>query len=104
MKAYPEGPGFARDSDTSYQAAEEVSESKEVIAYRCLASLEAHGPQTADEIAEHIGLDILSVRPRITELKACGAIKDAGERRRNKRSGKMASVVRLVPVQPGMLF
>ncbi|WP_138469889.1 hypothetical protein [Poseidonocella sp. HB161398] len=40
----------------------------------------AGGPMTADEIAEKLGVDFLSVRPRLTELKERKRVRDSGER------------------------
>jgi hypothetical protein len=49
---------------------------------------------TADECAHRLGMNILSVRPRFTELKALGLIHDTGLRRRNW-STRMAKVMDL---------
>jgi len=38
-------------------------------------------PSTADEVAETLGESVLSVRPRVTDLKTDGLIYDTGERR-----------------------
>jgi len=46
---------------------------------------------TADEVAGRLGLSILSIRPRITELARLGKVRDSGERRRNG-SGRKAIV------------
>ncbi|MBE3637342.1 helix-turn-helix domain-containing protein [Mangrovicoccus algicola] len=48
---------------------------------RVMAALSrAEGPLTADEIAERIGVDFMSIRPRLTELKAKKRVRDSGER------------------------
>jgi predicted ArsR family transcriptional regulator len=49
---------------------------------------------TADEIAERLGKSVLTIRPRVTELGAAGAITDTGARRVNA-SGATATVWRL---------
>lgn len=36
---------------------------------------------TCDEIAQSLGLGILTVRPRLTELQTLGKVKDTGRRR-----------------------
>lgn len=46
---------------------------------------------TADETADRLRVDRLSIRPRCTELKVCGFIRDSGQRRLNA-SGKRAIV------------
>tara|TARA_A200000159_G_scaffold60004_1_gene55594 strand:+ start:170 stop:400 length:231 start_codon:yes stop_codon:yes gene_type:complete len=49
---------------------------------------------TADEIAFHLNLSILSIRPRISELNTLGMIEKTGERRKNE-SGNSAHVWRV---------
>jgi predicted ArsR family transcriptional regulator len=46
---------------------------------------------TADECADTIGMSVLSIRPRFTELHRRGAIEETGELRHN-RSGRRAKV------------
>ena len=60
-------------------------------------ALEHFGPMTSDECAGRLGRNILSIRPRFTELKAMNPplIFETGERRRNQ-SGRMAKVMDLV--------
>ena len=55
---------------------------------------------TADEVAGRLGLSILSVRPRISELTRLGKVRDSGHRRRNT-SGKNAIV--WAAIQPARL-
>jgi hypothetical protein len=50
---------------------------------------------TADECAAVMGVDILSIRPRFSELLQRDAITKTGERRPNK-SGSLAAVWRAV--------
>ena len=49
---------------------------------------------TADEVAERLGVHLLSIRPRVTELYKADRIHKTGERRPNRVSGVMASVWR----------
>lgn len=83
-------PGF-KVSGPSQEAAEKVSARVNYLQGKCLEALRAHGPMTADEIAEKVGETILSIRPRCTELQANGRIQDSGVRRRNV-SGRRATV------------
>jgi predicted ArsR family transcriptional regulator len=53
-----------------------------------------HQPGTADEIAARLGADILSIRPRTTELFNRGLIETTGERRPTPR-GRTADVWRV---------
>jgi len=61
--------------------------------WRALARL---GPHTPDEIAEHLGENILSVRPQFTLLTKENKIGDTGQRRRND-SGREAMVWQALP-------
>ena len=54
------------------------------------------GGATADEVAKDLNLSVLSVRPRVSELKRLGEIKQTGGRRKND-SGMTATVWRLKP-------
>jgi hypothetical protein len=51
---------------------------------------------TADEIAKDLNLSVLSVCPRVSELKRLGEIQQTGARRKNE-SGMTATVWRLRP-------
>lgn len=89
---YPTAPGF-KDSDTSRAAAESMAHTAPVLRDMCLNALRWHGPATTDEAAERLGLSVLSVRPRFTELLHGGLIADTGTRRANA-SGRSAKVWR----------
>lgn len=58
--------------------------------------LEHNGPLTADEIAQALGENILSVRPQVTLLVKEGKIEETGETRPNE-SGRFAMVWRSLP-------
>lgn len=77
-----------RDTDTSRRAAEEV----DAGTWRNL-TLNAlrNRPMTADEVAEYLGAEPLTIRPRVTELRNQKRIRDTGQRRKN-RSGRSAAV------------
>ncbi|MFY9350509.1 MAG: hypothetical protein WBL20_19250 [Sphingobium sp.] len=87
---YPNVPG-AKARDTSFEAAEQVAPRAPILRARCLEVLEHSNGLTADEVAGRLGLSILSVRPRITELARDGKVRDSGARRNNV-SGKRAIV------------
>jgi predicted ArsR family transcriptional regulator len=89
---YPATPGF-QPTDTSREAAPD-RESAAIIRLRVLRFYEDHGPMTADECASRMGLSILTVRPRCTELKLTQRLADTGARRINQ-SGKRAAVLTL---------
>jgi len=89
---YPTTPGH-QATDTSRDAAPD-RESAAIIRLRVLRHFADHGPMTADECASRMGLSILTVRPRCTELKLTQRLADTGKRRTNQ-SGKRAAVLQL---------
>lgn len=96
---YPHQPG-AQDRDTSREAAAEAAVAAPQLRAKALAVLERSRGLTADEVAGRLGLSILSIRPRITELARLGKVRDSGSRRRNA-SGRNAIV--WAPVNPASL-
>lgn len=92
---YPDSPGY-RQTDTSKAAAQSMKPTKDLLRAGVLAQFSAHPTNglTADECAALMQCDKLSIRPRFTELKLDGLIKDTGARRRND-SGRSAIVWRL---------
>lgn len=91
---YPHVPGY-RDTDTSRDAAESVKPTAASLRTKCLNVLRKCGPLTADEVAGLLNVTILSVRPRMTELRGLYKITDTGVRRKNA-SGHAAIVWGLV--------
>lgn len=87
---YHKEVGYRR-RDTSFQAADHIAPTTAVLRDRIVQALRQHGDMTADETAEKIGLSVLSVRPRFTELVANRRIRDTGARRMNA-SGRNAAV------------
>lgn len=101
---YPESAGYKRDG-TSQVAANTTDAS--TLRSMALQSVKA-GPKTADQVAEHLGIDRLAIRPRLTELQSHGLVRDSGKRAANA-SGKMAIVweavpVSVMPAKAGFLF
>lgn len=99
---YPIGPGAA-DTDTSIAAAEDIAPKAGDIRTRVHRCLKRHYPDglTTDECASKLGLSILTIRPRFSELKNEGKIRDSNRRRINA-SGKKAIVWYSAP--PETLF
>lgn len=94
MPTYPNSAGYI-DRDTSKLAADAI-ESKgraQILREKCLERLTVC-PMTADEVAATLSEDILSIRPRITELLKQDLIEDTGERRESW-SGRKAKVMRV---------
>lgn len=98
---YPDAPGYRRAGGTSEQAARAVAGSAAAKRARVLAEVARHGVAgaTADEIARALGLSVLSVRPRVSELNRSGFIVASGSRRKND-SGLNASVWIIAPSLP----
>jgi len=88
---YPETPGY-RDTDTSFDAAQSIN--AHTLREMAMVTLTERS-STADECAEANGVPILAMRPRLSELKKQGKVKDTGIRRKNV-SGKKAIVWGLV--------
>jgi hypothetical protein len=91
-KGYPIEPGYQK-TDTSKAAASKISPLAPMLRQQVLDAIEAAGDNglTADEIAKKLKLAVTSTRPRTTELKLKGKIKDSGTRRKN--AGGCSSIV-----------
>lgn len=92
---YPETPGW-RKPETSIEAAEAIARQVGRLRARVLAEVQAGeakgwGGLTADEAAGRLDLPVLTVRPRVTELRAMERLFDSGLRRTNE-SGRRAIV------------
>jgi predicted ArsR family transcriptional regulator len=100
---YPDSPGF-KSRGTSSLAARRIAPHAEALRDRVFAFLMANypAPFTADEVADRLGVSILSVRPRVSELRSSQLIELTAERRRNK-SGMMAHCWRGVLSSTGMV-
>lgn len=88
MNTYPEVAGF-KELTTSAEAAATVDVNR--LRRLVMRTLSIFGPLTADEVAEKVAMDVLTIRPRLSELRRLGMIMPSGERRQN-RSGKSAIV------------
>lgn len=88
---YPHAPGH-KSSGTSAESARRMSETAPTLRQDVLDLL-ATESLTADEAAAKLGKSILSIRPRLSELRTAGQIADSGERRKNA-SGHRAVVWR----------
>jgi len=81
-----------RIHDTQHEAHEAAKETAALLRSRALAAIRQRPyGLTADQVAAVLGKSVLSIRPRITELKQDGEIVDSGERRANA-SGRRAAV------------
>ena len=92
MKQYPNNAGY-KEPTTSKKSAETVP--AKTIRKKCLMILKNkmdYGA-TPDEVANLLNINILSVRPRFSELKLKDCIEDTGKTRSNE-STKQAKVWR----------
>lgn len=85
---YPESAGFKVAGSTSEEAARTVDAG--TLRADVLRHLREHGKATADEVADALGHSILGIRPRLSELRVMGRVRDSGERGINECSGKSA--------------
>ena len=92
MSTYPDAPGH-RNVDTSLAAANALAPKLgrlQRMAAHAIRDAGAHG-LTADELAARLRMDRWSFKPRTSELRRKGLIRDSGRRRPNS-TGKQAIV------------
>ena len=93
---YPYRPGF-KVAGPSQQAATAIAKTAKTLRDQVLQTIAvAPGGITADQVAGQLGKSILSVRPRVSELKRMGEIRSTTARGKND-SGMTASVWVLSP-------
>jgi hypothetical protein len=99
--SYPKSPGF-KSRGTSRMAARRIASHALALRDRVFDFLKANHPAsfTADEVAARLGVSILSVRPRVTELLRGGMIVKTTSRRKNA-SGMSAVAVRWLDPMKG---
>jgi hypothetical protein len=103
MSTYPNDPGF-KSRGTSSIAARRIARHATVLRDRVHAFLKTNYPTafTADEVADRLGVSVLSAGPRISELLHRGMIVKTDLRRKNV-SGMTATAVRSAPMKGGTL-
>lgn len=79
---YPDQPGW-KEGDTSRAAAEAMVLRASNLRRDVFSFIRKHPHHTADEIAQALGESILSIRPRVSELRRMGLI-DSDGKGRNK--------------------
>jgi predicted ArsR family transcriptional regulator len=94
--SYPERAGY-REPSTSREAARAIEATGRAATLRAdvLAYFKAGRQATADEVAEALHESVLSIRPRVAELKASGQIVETGLRRKSS-TGRSSHVWRAV--------
>lgn len=79
---YPTLPGVKSSDETTLAAADHITGRAKTLRDAVL-SLLRKTPLSADECAKRLNESILSIRPRFSELRAMGLIKDTGQRAKN---------------------
>jgi hypothetical protein len=97
---YPTDPGY-KTSGTSLEAALAIANKAKTLRAKVLETLQAAAPAglSADAVAHKLGESILSVRPRVSELRRMGEIRKADTRVKNA-SGMAAAVWVVSPPLP----
>jgi predicted ArsR family transcriptional regulator len=88
---YPKHPGFKERGSTSEDAARSVGANRARALRDVVLNVIQWMPRTADEVAQALGMNVLTIRPRVAELRRMGKIEPSGARRPNA-SGKKATV------------
>ena len=92
MSTYPDAPGH-KNVETSIAAADALAPKLgrlQQLAFGPIRDAGAHG-LTTDELEDLLGFQRCSLRPRASELRRKGLIRDSGQRRPNS-TGKLAIV------------
>lgn len=89
---YPRTPGF-KEPTTSRDSARQIKRRAETVRDRVADLYRRGNSVTPDQAADMLGISILTVRPRVSELVAQGKLVDTGRRWPNQ-SGHMAKIYR----------
>lgn len=81
-------PPYSREA-TSHDAAHQIEDHTPTLRERVYTLISLRNGITDEEIAEHLGLEMNTARPRRWELERQGLIYDSGVRRKTK-SGRAA--------------
>lgn len=94
LALYPHAPGH-KDNDTSRAAAEAIAPAAAAIRQQVAKLYVKTYPAglTADEAAAQLHISILTIRPRVSELRAGELVEKTADRRKNE-SGQSAVVWR----------
>jgi hypothetical protein len=95
---YPNAPGFKVGGGTSEEAAGRITRLAGRLFKPILQEFVAASSVglSADQCAKRIGISILAMRPRISELKRLGYLSYTGARAENE-SGMTANILRATP-------
>jgi hypothetical protein len=97
---YPDQPGW-KAAGPSEQAANAVSGTAKTLRDQVLKTIsDAPAGLSADAVADRLGKSVLSVRPRVSELRRLGEIRPTTQRAKNE-SGMTATIWVQSPPLPG---
>jgi len=97
---YPDVAGF-KAPGPSEQAANTISGTAKTLREQVLKTIsEAPAGLSADAVADRLGKSVLSVRPRVSELRRLGEIRPTTQRAKNQ-SGMSATIWVQSPPLPG---
>ena len=100
MPKTPDGVGY-RNTDTSHAAALEIEPKAATIRKKIIEHMRTiNAPISPDDTADALGLSVLAVRPRFSELRESGRILDSDQRGTN-RSGRSCILWKLNTVEKG---
>ena len=100
---YPDAPGFKEKGGALEDAAKRLAPALKKNQTEALNAFHRAGkPLTADELADFLGKTIVSIRPRVSELRRLGLIVPSGERRASS-FGQASTVWKLRPTDPAEL-
>jgi hypothetical protein len=90
-ETYPDAPGF-KTPGPSEQAAKAISSTAKTLRDQVLKTIvDAPAGLSADAVADRLGKSVLSVRPRVSELRRLGEIRPTTQRAKNE-SGMSATI------------
>lgn len=89
---YHEGRVGYKRHGTSEEAAKAIEPKAGTLRQQVLDAYMQHGPMTADHCARVLGLSILAIRPRVSELRKAALLFDTGRTAPNA-SGKQAEIL-----------
>lgn len=79
-------PGFKERGGTSQQAAETIKHRAKYLREKIMDLMQTHDDLTADECAALLNENILSIRPRCSELFMAGKLRKTDKRRNRQRA------------------
>ena len=94
LAMYPDRPEY-QPVKSIPKRAKAAAEKAPILRERMLALFSETSGLTADECAQRLGMTLLSIRPRLTELKRGNLIKDSGERRLNDAGRSVRVMVKV---------